>query len=109
MGPYRHLIFVNSFYQTYHLKKKYYLLKEMTEFSKLELIISREGIKINGKDYKPNIQFDNNEIIVCDETKENAYGSHEYLSMMKSASNVAFTRKFNEYSKKYSIKSERVK
>ena len=43
------------------------------------------------------------------ETKENAYGSHEYLSMMKSASNVAFTRKFNEYSKKYSIKSERVK
>ena len=38
------------------------------------------------------------------ETKENAFGSHEYLSRMKSASNVSFTRKFNEYSRKYIIK-----
>ena len=44
----------------------------MTEFIKLELAISRQGLKINGKEYKANIQFDNNEIIVCDETKENA-------------------------------------
>ena len=42
----------------------------MTEFIKLELAISREGLKINGVLYKANIQFDNNEIIVCDETKE---------------------------------------
>ena len=44
----------------------------MTEFTKLELAISRKGLKINGKKYKANIQFDNNEIKVCDETKENA-------------------------------------
>ena len=44
----------------------------MTAFISLKLDISREGLKINGKDYKANIQFDNNEIIVCDETKENA-------------------------------------
>ena len=43
------------------------------EFIKLELAISRESLKINGVLYKANIQFDNNEIIVCDETKENAY------------------------------------
>ena len=42
------------------------------KFIKLELAISREGLKINGVLYKANIQFDNNEIIVCDETKENA-------------------------------------
>ena len=44
----------------------------MTEFIKLELAISRESLKINGVLYKANIQFDNNEIIICDETKENA-------------------------------------
>ena len=44
----------------------------MTKFVKLELNISREGLKINGKEYKANIQFDNNEIIICEETKENA-------------------------------------
>ena len=43
-----------------------------TKFIKLELAISKQGLKINGKEYKANIQFDNNEIIVCDETKENA-------------------------------------
>ena len=43
-----------------------------SKFIKLELAISRESLKINGVDYKANIQFDNNEIIVCDETKENA-------------------------------------
>ena len=43
----------------------------MTKFIKLKLAISRKGIKINGKEYKANIQFDKNEIIVCDETKEN--------------------------------------
>ena len=49
-----------------------FVKKEMTEFIKLELAISKQGLKINGVDYKANIQFDNNEIIVCDETKENA-------------------------------------
>ena len=44
----------------------------MTEFISLELAISIQGLKINGVNYKANIQFDNNEIIVCDETKENA-------------------------------------
>ena len=44
----------------------------MTEFIKLELGISKEGIKINGVHYKVNIQFDNNEIIICDEGLENA-------------------------------------
>ena len=43
----------------------------MTEFIKLELNISREGLKINGKEYKLNIQFNNNEIRICDEEKEN--------------------------------------
>ena len=33
----------------------------MTQFIKLELAISREGLKINGVYYKANIQFDNNE------------------------------------------------
>ena len=47
-------------------------IQKMTEFIKLELAISRDGLKINGKEYKANIQFDNNEIIICDETKENA-------------------------------------
>ena len=41
-----------------------------TEFIKLELAISKEGIKINGVLYKVNIQFDNNEIIICDNEKE---------------------------------------
>ena len=50
-----------------------------TKFIKLELIISRDGLKINGKEYKANIQFNNNEIIVCDETKENAEWFIEFL------------------------------
>ena len=44
----------------------------MTEFIKLELNISQEGIKVNGVLYKVNIQFDTNEIIICDEGLENA-------------------------------------
>ena len=44
----------------------------MTKFIKLELDISKQGLKINGKEYKANIQFDNNEITVCDDGKENA-------------------------------------
>ena len=51
----------------------------MTKFIKLELTVSREGLKINGKEYKANIQFDNNEIIVCNETKENADWFIEFL------------------------------
>ena len=43
----------------------------MTEFIKLELNISQEGLKVNGIEYKVNIQFDTNEIIICDEGKEN--------------------------------------
>ena len=42
----------------------------MTEFVKLELGILKEGLKINGVLYKANIEFDNNEIIICDEGKE---------------------------------------
>ena len=45
--------------------------KTESKFVKLELAISKEGIKFNGKDYKVNIQFDNNEIVICDEGKEN--------------------------------------
>ena len=51
----------------------------MTEFIKLELVISKECLKINEKEYKANIQFDNNEIIVCDETKENDIWLKELL------------------------------
>ena len=51
----------------------------MTQFIKLELNISKEGLKINGKEYKANIQFNNNEIIICDETKENADWFIEFL------------------------------
>ena len=51
----------------------------MTEFIKLELAISREGLKINGKEYKANIQFDNNEIIICDEGKENDNWFNEFM------------------------------
>ena len=43
----------------------------MTEYIKLELNISKKGLKINGVLYKANIQFDNNEIKICDEGKEN--------------------------------------
>ena len=43
----------------------------MTEFIKLELNVSKEGLKINGVKYKVNIQFNNNEIIICDGGKEN--------------------------------------
>ena len=49
------------------------------KFTKLELYISKQGLKINGKEYKAYIQFDNNEIIVCDETKENADWFIEFL------------------------------
>ena len=52
----------------------------MTEFIKLELIISKQGLKINGKEYKVNIQFDNNEITICDETKENAVWFKDLLN-----------------------------
>ena len=51
----------------------------MTEFIKLELFISRDGLKINGVSYKANIQFENNEIIVCDKTKENDVWFIEFL------------------------------
>ena len=51
----------------------------MTEFISLKLAISKQRLKINGVDYKANIQFDNNEIIVCDETKENAVWFKELL------------------------------
>ena len=54
-------------------------IQKMTEFIKLEIFISKQGLKINGKEYKANIQFDNNEIIVCDETKENADWFMEFL------------------------------
>jgi hypothetical protein len=51
----------------------------MTEFIKLELAISKEGLKINGVHYKANIQFDNNEIIICDEGLENSNWFVEFL------------------------------
>ena len=51
----------------------------MTEFIKLEIYVSKDGLKINGKEYKANIQFENNEIIVCDETKENDDWFNEFL------------------------------
>ena len=50
-----------------------------TKFIKLELTISREGLKINGKEYKANIQFDNNDIIVCNNGKENDEWFNEFL------------------------------
>ena len=49
------------------------------KFIKLELVISRDGLKINGKEYKANIQFDNNEIKVCDDGKDNAEWFIEFL------------------------------
>ena len=52
----------------------------MTEFTKLELAISREGLKINGVLYKANIEFDNNQITVCDQEKENAEWFIEFLN-----------------------------
>ena len=54
--------------------------KEMTEYIKLELAISKEGLKINGINYKVNIQFDNNEIIICDEGLGNSNWFLELLS-----------------------------
>ena len=42
-----------------------------TKFTKIQLAISKQGLKINGVLYKANIQFDINEIIICDEGKEN--------------------------------------
>ena len=74
----------------------------MTEFIKLELAISRKGLKINGKEYKANIQFDNNEIKVCDETKENAVWFNEFLDDATS-----FKRNSIEYQeKKYEVLAE---
>ena len=47
----------------------------MIEFIKLELNVSKEGLKINGIEYRVNIQFDTNEIIICDEEKRTMIGS----------------------------------
>ena len=57
----------------------------MTEFIKLELVISKEGLKINGVNYKVNIQFDNNEIKICDEGLENA---HWFEDLLENPTNV---------------------
>ena len=74
----------------------------MTEFISLELAISREGLKINGVLYKANIQFDKNEIIVCDETKENAEWFNELLDNVED-----FKRYSIEYQhKKYEVLAE---
>ena len=74
----------------------------MTEFIKLELEISRDGLKINGKEYKANIQFDNNEITVCDETKENDVWFIEFLD-----DPMDFKRYSIEYQeKKYEVLAE---
>ena len=74
----------------------------MTEFTKLELAISKQGLKINGKDYKANIQFDNNEIIVCDEIKENDVWFIELLD-----NPIHFKRYSIEYQdKKYEVLAE---
>ena len=51
----------------------------MTEFIKLELSVSKEGIKVNGVLYKANIEFDNNEIKICDEGKENDNWFNEFM------------------------------
>ena len=74
----------------------------MTEFIKLELAISRDGLKINGKEYKANIQFDNNEIIVCDDGKENDEWFTEFLDEPQSLKRYSI-----EYqAKKYEVLAE---
>ena len=50
----------------------------MTQFVKLELTISRQGLKINGKEYPINIEFDNDKITVCDPLKSD-YWIKEFL------------------------------
>ena len=65
-------LFSSNLSTTSFIKKILFGEKKMTEFIKLELNISRDGLKINGVNYKANIQFDKNDIIVCDERKENA-------------------------------------
>ena len=57
----------------------------MTEYIKLELAVSKEGLKINGVHYKANIQFDNNEIIICDEGLENA---HWFVELLENPTNI---------------------
>ena len=52
----------------------------MAKFIKLDLVISKEGLQINGVNYKANIEFDNNEIIICDEELENSNWFLELLS-----------------------------
>ena len=74
----------------------------MTEFVKLELGISRDGLKINEVLYKVNIQFDNNEITVCDETKENDVWFNELLDNSKDLKRYSI-----EYQeKKYEVLAE---
>ena len=74
----------------------------MIEFIKLELGISRDGLKINGKDYKANIQFDNNEIIICDDRKEN---DDWFKELLEDPTN--FKRYSIEYQKKkYEVLAE---
>ena len=68
----------------------------MTEYIKLELAVSKEGLKINGVNYKVNIQFDNNEIIICDEGLENA---HWFEDLLENPTNV------KRYSIEYQEKS----
>ena len=74
----------------------------MDKFVKLELEISKDGLKINGKEYKANIQFDNNEIRVCNETKENNEWFIEFLNNAQD-----FKRYSIEYQdKKYEVLAE---
>ena len=73
----------------------------MTEFIKLELAISRESLKINGILYPINIEFDNNEIIVCDPLKSD-YWIKEFLD-----NPTDFKRYSIEYQdKKYEVLAE---
>ena len=73
-----------------------------TKFIKLDLVISREGIKINGKEYPINIEFDNNEIKVCDDGKENADWFIEFLENVQDFKK--YTIKFQD--KKYELLPE---
>ena len=54
------------------------IFSSKTKFVKLELEISKQGLKINGVLYPINIEFDNNEIIVCDPLKSD-YWIKEFL------------------------------
>ena len=51
----------------------------MTEFISLELAISKEGLKINGVLYKANIEFDNNEIKICNERMFALFDGKEFV------------------------------